>query len=60
LLPEEYVNVVAVDAVYENIATPAKFGLVVGAAGAEAGIVYGIPTYDGQLQLPFIHTHSVP
>jgi hypothetical protein len=37
-----------IDAVYEKIATPAKFGLVVGAgagvAGAEACIVYGIPT----------------
>jgi hypothetical protein len=46
------------DVVSGNIATPAIFGLgsgaFAGAAGAEACIVYGIPAYEGQIQLPFV------
>jgi hypothetical protein len=55
---------VSFDAVSENIAIPARFGLgsgsFAGVAGAEACIVYGIPKYEGQIQLPFIHTQPVP
>jgi hypothetical protein len=52
----------SLDAVSGNIATPARFGLGSGAwagvAGAEACTVYGIPLYEGQIQLPFTQTHN--